>query len=777
MVSHLGNRPRKRPSFKDLWQQQWEAAPALATEESIPLRILVQALVLVGIAATDTVLGTTTSLWAIPLSVIGATWSYYRRRDRNLLVKFCIAIGMIAMLVVFLRALVQQEDARILLAQLLIQLQVLHSFDLPRRKDLGYSAVIGLILLGVAGTLSETLVFGLWLILFLVLALPVLVLDYRSRLGLPSSLPSFKAKPAQRSSWTTLLGLSLKQLALVLGASVLLGLVIFACLPRLPGFQLRSLPVSAPIEFQGRFDQTRILNQGYTRGGESLDEQTGEGNGNGPGSGQGQQSQAKGPGKMDGEFYYGFNSRMNQNLRGQLTPKVVLRVRSQAETFWRVLAFDRYTGDGWEISRNDDTITLDRPELSSQFEVPPPASSFLGQSVGEEVIQTYTLAANLPNLIPAAAVPSRIYFPTRKLALDPEGGLRSPVALPEGLTYTVISNIPRRDRTALSRISPIYLERVQDYYLQLPETTPIERIQARAEEIFKTSTKPLNSVYEKALYLTQYLKQHYTVQPDLPYFDPKDDLAAEFLFTYQGGYPDHFSTTLAVMLRSLGIPCRLASGFAPGQFNPFTGFYVVRNSDAYALVEVFFPGAGWFTFDPIPGHDLYPASVDRDETFGPLRVLWRWVAGWLPPPLLDFLGYIFGGASALLGRFLGWLLLLFTSFGWSGAILGVLILVGLGFAVWLLWLSLGWLRHRSRLRRLSPIERVYQQMVRWFGERGLPKRPAQTPAEYVAAIRRERPAQAEAAEAISRAYTNWRYGGQQPDLATLRQWLKRLQSR
>jgi transglutaminase-like putative cysteine protease len=52
-------------------------------------------------------------------------------------------------------------------------------------------------------------------------------------------------------------------------------------------------------------------------------------------------------------FYYGFNSKMNQNLRGTLKPKVVLRVRSQAPGFWRVLAFDRYTGQGWEISRDD----------------------------------------------------------------------------------------------------------------------------------------------------------------------------------------------------------------------------------------------------------------------------------------------------------------------------------------------------------------------------------------------------------------------------------------
>jgi len=52
------------------------------------------------------------------------------------------------------------------------------------------------------------------------------------------------------------------------------------------------------------------------------------------------------------------------------------------------------------------------------------------------------------------------------------------------------------------------------------------------------------------------------------------------------------------MLRSIGIPARLVAGFSPGEFNPFTGLYVVRNTDAYAMTEVYFPKYGWF--DPIP---------------------------------------------------------------------------------------------------------------------------------------------------------------------------------
>ncbi len=52
------------------------------------------------------------------------------------------------------------------------------------------------------------------------------------------------------------------------------------------------------------------------------------------------------------------------------------------------------------------------------------------------------------------------------------------------------------------------------------------------------------------------------------------------------------------MLRSLGIPARLAVGYATGTRNPFTGMYEVRASDAHSWAEVWFPGLGWQGFDP-----------------------------------------------------------------------------------------------------------------------------------------------------------------------------------
>ncbi len=64
-----------------------------------------------------------------------------------------------------------------------------------------------------------------------------------------------------------------------------------------------------------------------------------------------------------------------------MKPKVVMRVRSQAEGFWRVLGFDNYTGKGWEISRNEDVTTIRRSPWSYQIFFTPPVITGKTQEV------------------------------------------------------------------------------------------------------------------------------------------------------------------------------------------------------------------------------------------------------------------------------------------------------------------------------------------------------------------------------------------------------------
>jgi len=743
---------RALPLVGRFWRRL-ESLPLLETEESLLLRVLAQAMVLVGIAATDVAASTYMSVWAIPFSIMGASWSWFRRRKRNIAVKFCIAIGMLlALAAFFVRLRAELNDTRLVLAELLVQLQVLHSFDLPRRKDLGYSMVIGLILIGVASTLSQTMTFGLLLLLFLAIALPVLVLDYRSRLGLPAS---FRESPFKQA------GLSPKRLGLFLLVILALGLVIFACLPRFPGYQLRTFPVSGQIQKQFE-DNSRIINPGYIRMGNAA-------KGNGAGNGQGE---GLGPGQLDENFYYGFNNRINQNLRGQLKPKVVLRVRSQAEGFWRVLAFDRYLGQGWEISRNDKTLTINRPGWSYQFFLPRPVT--LNKT--KEVIQTFTVVSELPNLLPALSQPKELFFPTQQVAIDPEGTLRSPLGLIEGLTYTVISEVPYRNRTLLKDAPTTYSPAIQDYYLDIPSKIR-ERVRKRTEELLATSSQPITSTYEKALFLAQAIKQRYSIQTELPFLKQDEDLVEAFLFKYKGGYPDHFSAALTIMLRSIGVPARLAVGFSPGEFNPFTGLYVVRNTDAFAVTEVFFPKYGWFAFDPIPGHELLPPSIEENQTFSVLQQFWKWVAGWLPSRVTNALTRIFSTPISWIVGAIAWFIALFSR-GWVGIFTALIVATVLGFLGWLSWRGWhGW-RYHCKLAKLPPMERLYQQMLALLGRQGFYKRSAETPLEYARQQKDQQTAErARAIEEISQAYVNWRYGSKAPDLLKLKERLQELKKK
>lgn len=736
---------------------------SLVTEESLQLRIAVQVLVAIGIVATDLAAGTQTSLWAVPLSFIGAYWSWRQRKTRNIGTKFAIALGMLAALVAFFgRLLPSLGDTRLVLAELLIHLQVLHSFDLPRRRDLGYSTLIGLILLGVAATLSENLLFGPALVVFVIAALPTLALDYRSRLGLPPTAP----KPQQTSGAATRQAGNWQQLAGLAIAVIVLGLAIFAALPRFPGYQIRSFPVSAPEGIQ--FPQFDRQNRGIVNPGYQNDEREEGSDGDGTGQLDGGGSPQEGAGSLDTTYYYGFGDRINQNLRGQLEPRPVLRLRSQAKGWLRVVSFDRYTGQGWEMTRQEPLLELYSHPLSFKFHL---TSQFPFTGRTREVIQTFTVLSELPNIIPAQATARELYFPARQIGVDLEGNLRATTLLLPELTYTAISQVPFRDRKLLRQAGTDYPDLITRHHLQIPPEIR-DRVRAKAEELLAKSEKPFDSTYEKVLYLTQALKQNYRLKGDIPFLEDGEDLAETFLFEHGGGYPDHFSTVLTVMLRSLDIPARLATGFGPGEFNPFTGFYTIKNTDAYALTEVYFPGFGWTTFDPVPGRPLFPPSIEDSHAFGVLEQVWSWIAGWLPSPVKGlFAGiwqFLAGNLVGLVARLWAW----FTQ-TWLGAIAGLFFLTLLGFFGWLLWRWWQvWVRRRQ-LARLEPMERLYRQMLNLLAAKGYPKHPAQTPFEYARASEETLEApMAETIAEISQAYVCWRYGDCPPNLNYLeQQWL------
>ncbi len=159
--------------------------------------------------------------------------------------------------------------------------------------------------------------------------------------------------------------------------------------------------------------------------------------------------------------------------------------------------------------------------------------------------------------------------------------------------YSVTSFSRRLSAVDRTTAGFLYPEHIRKHFLQLPQVTPAVRDLAR--EVTGKSSTP----FEKILAVEEHLRAQYRYSLDLNTTlstTPLDD----FLFTRKTGYCEHYATAMVVLLRTLGIPARLVTGFLPGEWNDVGNYYVVRQRDAHAWVEVYFPKSGWITFDPTP---------------------------------------------------------------------------------------------------------------------------------------------------------------------------------
>jgi transglutaminase-like putative cysteine protease len=136
-----------------------------------------------------------------------------------------------------------------------------------------------------------------------------------------------------------------------------------------------------------------------------------------------------------------------------------------------------------------------------------------------------------------------------------------------------------------------------DAYLKLPAQLDA-RVPELAERVLAGEAEPLAAARK----LAAHLKREYRYTLELP--GEVEDPLADFLFSRREGHCEHFATALTVLLRSRGIPARVASGFFGGE--RVEGQYVVRAGDAHAWTQVLVPGRGWVTVDATP--DAYRTS-------------------------------------------------------------------------------------------------------------------------------------------------------------------------
>ncbi len=636
-------------------------------EDSILVRVATAATVLVAVLAVAEQEELTSQAIVAGVAMgVGSWFSYRRRHVSNWWVKALITVLVLAVTRTFFRGLLENPyDPRLPLIRLFLWLQALHSFDLPTRKDLKYSLASAVVLIAVAAVFARDMTFGTFLVAFTLVASVAVVTMAGS--GFRLSVTSVAAS-------SVLLGLGV----------VLAGAVAFAAIPHEQGLRARWLPISARLAQSLRLHD-RIINPAYPLG---------------PG-----RDPDRAPPPFNPNGYVGFSTYVDLRLRGILSDDLGMRVRTTRPALWRGLAFDEYTGRGWQMQdRAVEEYAADGERILPRFNAdePWPVGS-------EQTIQTFYIEAQQPNVIFGAYRPFEVYFPAGSIGVDRYAGLRSSIPLERGTIYSVISRVPNPTPRLLARAESVYPDTIRTRYLQLPT------IPARVRALATRLTEDLTSPYERAVAVNRYLLSGYTYNLQAPLLPTGADAVDHFLFDSKQGACETFASAMAVLLRAAGVPARLVTGYTSGQYNILTGYYEVRNSDAHAWVEVYLPRVGWIEFEPTPG-------------FAPPEVLVREPAGsWLARDAVVWAFRIAesGARSVLAG--LGSLHIV-SGPGFPASTGGLLILA----TVLVLVRHFG-SRGNNRVQSES-IRDVYVQMSTALARRGMARTPAVTPREFATGI-------------------------------------------
>ncbi len=187
----------------------------------------------------------------------------------------------------------------------------------------------------------------------------------------------------------------------------------------------------------------------------------------------------------------------------------------------------------------------------------------------------------------------------------PDHSARLSSASKEAVEYAVFSFFDGEWELAEGRMAALSATDVgtarSPALLQLPALDP------RIGELARSVTEDYDNPLDKARILSSYLRGNYRYRLETSAARQPDPLAY-FLFESRQGHCEYFASALAVMLREIGIPSRVVTGFAASEYNPITGWHVVRMSDAHSWVEAWLPDRGWFGFDPTPSSRLQPTS-------------------------------------------------------------------------------------------------------------------------------------------------------------------------
>jgi transglutaminase-like putative cysteine protease len=332
----------------------------------------------------------------------------------------------------------------------------------------------------------------------------------------------------------------------------------------------------------------------------------------------------------------GFSDRVQLGQIGQIqqSTAVVMHVQIDGDTVgrydlrWRGVALSNFDGHAWSKPQGDQYVLQRWPDNS--FAVPKLENANLksnfSQGLDHQQMIHYRvlmepIGTNVFFLAPWARAVSGPY---RLIAADSAGAVFNYDVQHAINRYEAVSDIATPADEELRSAGRNFPPQIAAVYLRLPLIDP--RVARLATQIAGS----YGNDFDRAASIENYLRTRFGYTLQLPRTVPKDPIA-NFLFERKQGHCEYFASSMAVMLRTLGIPARVVNGFRSDEFNDLTGNYVVRAKDAHAWVEAYFPGYGWHAFDPTPaGNSGIPQGWGRIALYvDAMASFWRdWIVSY-----------------------------------------------------------------------------------------------------------------------------------------------------
>jgi transglutaminase-like putative cysteine protease len=309
-----------------------------------------------------------------------------------------------------------------------------------------------------------------------------------------------------------------------------------------------------------------------------------------------------------------YSDTLPLGLGSSLTDQVVMEVQAPSNPpgggrfYWEARTYDTYENNSWATTiKTPQALTAESKDLNQP-----------GEDVRSQVTFTFLPHETISNIYMVSeplwtSIPTQAY-----MLINSDGTINLSVLMSKGIIrpgeqYHVRSAIDNVTVKQLRNAGSDYPNWVVEEYLQLPSN-----ITSRTMDLAKNIATGLSNPYDIVDAVTQYLRANIQYDQSISQPPSNQERIDWFLLDYKKGFCNYYASAEVILLRSLGIPARMAVGFAQGEQEiPSTqevpvgagqniinaemsssSTYVVRQRDAHAWPEVFFPGIGWINFEP-----------------------------------------------------------------------------------------------------------------------------------------------------------------------------------